>query len=335
MLLLGSFFSCAEATIKNVDNDTSNDGGLSANGDSDTDTDTDTDSDTDSDMDTDIDTDTDADTDADTDTDTDTDADTDTDVDTDTDADTDIDTDTDADTDADTDTDTDADTDLCTSCNESTIGYAEDFEGTDDGNYVHGVWGANCSSWDFDDWRWGDPSNGQPECHGGSKCWGTKLDNNVAQCGHGYLQTPTLDLSTCVDVAYPMALTYWHNFEFMATDDWTANTRDGLVVQFSDNNGSSWTDVAPVGGYPGTISNRNGNCCGTPLEGHGRDGFIGAGTGWEQVEFDIPNSFRTNQFRVRWGYSTGHSHSSATQARSFNKKGYFIDDLSIVMDCDP
>jgi len=71
------------------------------------------------------------------------------------------------------------------------------------------------------------------------------------------------------------------------------------------------------------------------LKGHGKSGFTDASTGWEQVTFEIPNSYRTHQFKIRWGYSTGHSHNSFTEARPSNKKGYFLDDLSIVMECGP
>jgi len=308
------FFSCAAGTVRSTgddkkDNRQEDDGSINdASGDTDTDSDTDTDNDTD--------------------------IDTDTDMDTDTDNDTDTDADSDADADGDTDVDADADADPCTACANATSGLTGDFESGGSG-FAHGVWGSNCASWSFDDWEHGTPSSGQPACHGGSNCWGTELTDNIVQCGHGYLQTPTLDLSACSGAADSMTLTYWHNYEFMATDDWTGETKDGLVVQFSNNNGGSWTDVAPAGGYPGTIFNREGNCCGTPLPGHGKDGFTGASTDWEQVEFDIPDSYWTNQFRIRWGYSSGHSHNSSSEARSYNKKGYFIDDISISVECTP
>jgi hypothetical protein len=74
---------------------------------------------------------------------------------------------------------------------------------------------------------------------------------------------------------------------------------DGGLVQISTNNGQSWQNLTPQGGYPSTIS-QTGNACGFPL---GTGVFTGTDLIWAEKQFDL-SSYAGQAVKLRWSFST-------------------------------
>jgi hypothetical protein len=87
-------------------------------------------------------------------------------------------------------------------------------------------------------------------------------------------------------------LRFDHYFDF-------ESSYDGAVVEYTEDNGTSWTDAGSLfvdNGYTGSISALHGN----PLAG--REAFTGASSGWWSSRLDLtPLAGRTVKFRFRVG----------------------------------
>lgn len=189
------------------------------------------------------------------------------------------------------------------------------------------------TEWRFDDWEHGTASNvGPAACHDGAGCWGTRLDNYYIACQRAYLVSPPIDLSACA--GENLALTFQHWYDFW-TGDWNdATWFDGGIVELSTD-GVDWN--SPPGlDYPGTIAiNPNKGIYRCIESGNfyvdGRPGFVGTGSGWEQVEVSLPADMITAGVQIRFSYSSGASLQSDTQnANNFSNAGWYIDDLAVV-----
>ncbi len=92
---------------------------------------------------------------------------------------------------------------------------------------------------------------------------------------------------------------------------------DGVVVEISTNNGATWTDLPPTGGYPGALSETQGNGCGYPTT-------QGAFSGSSSNAFVSFNSslaaFAGQNARIRWRF---------TSDGAAEELGYFLDEVQI------
>ncbi len=108
--------------------------------------------------------------------------------------------------------------------------YTESFE-TSTGNWGSG--GTNNS------WAWGTPAKSIINTAGsGTKCWivGGLTGNSYTNCERSYVESPCFDFTTLdyPEIAFKL---YWEcEFQY-----------DGLVLQYSLNSGSSWTNVGAFG----------------------------------------------------------------------------------------
>lgn len=124
---------------------------------------------------------------------------------------------------------------------------------------------------------------------------------------HAWLVTPPVALYT------GSVLRFWHWPDMELSSGTT--TWDGGLVEISTNDGLSYEQITPVGGYPYTI--RGG--WGQPLPG-GTPVFSGAG-GWTQAVFDLADYGAQNvRFRFRFG---------SDQQNDYVPEGWFIDDLVV------
>ncbi|GAB1468587.1 hypothetical protein MASR2M64_13240 [Candidatus Cloacimonadota bacterium] len=160
-------------------------------------------------------------------------------------------------------------------------GLGEDFE-SDNGLFV-----ASPAS---NGWEWGVSSQG---AHSGNKIWGTLLNGQYPANANYTLTTPSALIGTNV------SLEFWHKYN-------TELNYDGGQVKISTNNGSTWTLINPVGGYP------NANV--SALAGAGYAGDSGT---WVQASFNL--SAYANQY-VRFQFIF----KSDTGVQS---DGWFIDDV--------
>ncbi|MDD2228208.1 MAG: C25 family cysteine peptidase [Candidatus Cloacimonetes bacterium] len=160
-------------------------------------------------------------------------------------------------------------------------GFSEDFE-SDNGSFV--------ASPTTNGWQWGVSSQG---AYSGTQVWGTLLNSQYSANANYTLTTPSVFIGTDV------SLEFWHKYN-------TETNWDGGQVKISTNNGSSWTRINPVGGYP--VSNVSA------LSGPGYAGNSGA---WVQASFNL--SAYSNQnvlFQFVFRSDTG-----------VQSDGWFIDDV--------
>lgn len=230
----------------------------------------------------------------------------------------------------------DAQPELPAACAEALATAAFDFEDGAAG-WTHDIMPeiqGTTVNWRFDDWQVGTASAvGPAACHGGTGCWGTRLDNHYIACQRAFLLSPEIDLSACAGVNLSLVFHHWHDFW---SDDWEGQTWfDGGIVEFGDL-GSGW--VAPPGiEYPGTIAinpDKGGSYECIESDGFyvdGQPGYVGASAGWQRVEVPIPVELVASGLQVRFSYSSGVILESTTQsADDFANAGWYIDDLAIV-----
>ncbi len=319
-LLMGVFIAlcmatCADAVIDKSDdngwggnNNTDNGSNGFEDGGADLDTDTDVDSDTfpDGDADTDVDSDTDADSDSDMDTDAD--SDTDTDTDGDSDSDMDADTDGDTDTDSDTDTDTGSHIEPDGGCAEAIGAFSFDFDTPDQcalwntGTLV----GTDCTA--ESSWQCGavDTSLWPNQAGSGAQCIGI-LDQFYHNKECSYMSSPSVDISPCAGTVVYLVFDLAHSYQKLG-----GTCADGLVVQI-DTGGGVWEAVTPSPGYTSTLDNPKN----LPA---GQSAFCGSQQPWNRYSWEIGESYKTVDFRVRF-YMESDSGGAAY--------GAFVDDLSL------
>jgi hypothetical protein len=194
---------------------------------------------------------------------------------------------------------------------------------------------AGDPSWPFDEWAWGTPSGSGPNgCHGGSKCWGTYLPGNYANCERGELATPSIDLSACASTA--LKLSFWQWFDFW-TGSYSAQTwYDGGLVEISADDGATWSPPTGIT-YARSIAinpDRGPSyACLSSASFHvdAQPGFTTSSGGWMQVTFDIPASFRVQKFRVRWSYASGvvAATTDPDTSRLSARPGWYLDDVAV------
>ncbi len=208
-----------------------------------------------------------------------------------------------------------------------------DFESSD-GAFTHvpldGASGAT-----FDAWTYGAAA-GALGCHSSTNCFATSLTGPYAQCQRAELRSPVIDLASCA-AAGSVQVTFWHAYDFLGYTDAGGTTYyDGGIVELSGDGGATWTTAITSPPSVGNVSIAASRgflgqyVCPGPSSFHvdAKSGFINKSTGWEAFEADVPVALRTNQFMVRFAYSTGKS--TADNALAAAKPGWHIDDVAIV-----
>jgi len=101
---------------------------------------------------------------------------------------------------------------------------------------------------------------------------------------------------------------------------------DGVVVEISTDNGTSWAPIAPDGGYPGDFSQTGStpiNVCGFPAS---QGAFNGSTNGaFEPVTADL-SAFAGQTVRIRWSLSTD---------PGSEDEGFYLDDIQVTSASTP
>jgi hypothetical protein len=207
-----------------------------------------------------------------------------------------------------------------------------DFEGGAAG-WTHAVMdNASAPGWPLDEWQVGNATSGPGSCHGGTGCWGTRLDANYTSCQRAALTSPPVDLSMCSGESVKLQFYSWHDF-------WTGNASsktwfDGGLVEISTD-GTSWSAVTPSPGYDGTIAINpfisSSECVSSNnFHVHNQPGFVGSKPTWEQVSIPLPANMVTSTFQVRFAYASGVSFANSDPEvdRQHTRPGWYLDDIS-------
>jgi hypothetical protein len=108
-------------------------------------------------------------------------------------------------------------------------------------------------------------------------------------------------------------LKFWHDYDAEPADTPTG-AYDGGLVEISTNNGSSWTQITPLGGYPRVVVPDQGHPLpiGTPL-------YSGTSHGFVLADFDLA-AYAGQSVRFRWRFvSDGFVEAT----------GWYVDDVTV------
>jgi hypothetical protein len=159
----------------------------------------------------------------------------------------------------------------------------------------------------LDQWHLEDYRN---HTAGGSYCWkfGGAGAERYTHYSHGGLVTPELCLG-------PNAtLTFWHHIQVeLETGNYAS---DGGIVEISSDGGGTWSQIAPVGGYPHRIY--PGTSTPIPPE---TPCFAWTGD-WTEVVFDL--SAYEGPARIRFNFGSGEHFTS--------EEGWYVDDVVVTDD---
>ncbi|HKR64510.1 MAG TPA: PKD domain-containing protein, partial [Thermoanaerobaculia bacterium] len=156
------------------------------------------------------------------------------------------------------------------------------------------------------------------ESHSGGHSYHNGEDHDTYQrdtCAS--IVTPAITLDANAELSYFARF----NLEFL----W-----DGVIVEISDDNGATWKDLPPNGGYPGTLAETQGtsgteapvNACGDPKT---RAAFTGppantALTPWTEYRSPLA-AYAGKSVKIRWRF---------TSDPGSEFEGFYLDDISIV-----
>ncbi len=176
---------------------------------------------------------------------------------------------------------------------------ADDFEGGDKGWTHTNLWPTYADEWHLEDYR-----NHTPGGAWSWKCGGAD-STGYSDYSYGALVSPEL----CLSGDAWMTFWQWIDVDMLSqTYAW-----DGGIVEISTDGGDTWTQIAPVGGYPHKIY--GDSHCPIPAE----TPCFGASDGWEEIEFDL--SAYEGRARIRFVFGAGPMGTD---------EGWYIDDLEIV-----
>jgi hypothetical protein len=153
--------------------------------------------------------------------------------------------------------------------------------------------------WGTGDWEWGAPNGGGPaSAHSGSYCWGTDLKGPYSAQAYCHLYFPAI---VVLSESAELRFASWYQFE---------EGIDGGQVAVSTD-GSNWTLLEPVGGYPGEIELPSGKLV---------PAFTGFSEGWEEPTFDLgPYVGQTIYLQCKLMSDAWHEMS-----------GWFLDDVQLL-----
>lgn len=92
---------------------------------------------------------------------------------------------------------------------------------------------------------------------------------------------------------------------------------DGVVNEISTDGGTTWTDLAPDGGYPTTLSQTQGNGCGFPTT---RGVYSGSSSGNFLSKTRSLASFAGQTVQLRWRF---------TSDGAAEEEGFYLDDVQV------
>ncbi|HET9952324.1 MAG TPA: choice-of-anchor D domain-containing protein [Candidatus Eisenbacteria bacterium] len=146
--------------------------------------------------------------------------------------------------------------------------------------------------------------------HGGSTSW--RVAQHESQ-GADALRSPLIDLR----LQHDATLTFWHWYRFDDCGD-PGFDPDGGIVEVSPDGGATWTQVAPLTGYPYVLD----DYCGNPLASKAAYAHSGGvGSDFVPAVFDL-SAFVGEQILVRFraGWDCGNC--------ALNE-GWYIDDVTV------
>ncbi|MCF7913432.1 MAG: carboxypeptidase regulatory-like domain-containing protein [Candidatus Cloacimonetes bacterium] len=162
--------------------------------------------------------------------------------------------------------------------------------------------------WDFEEddggfevtltWEWGiDEMVGS---HSGEKVWGTALNENYPGYSYGEIVSPEVRIFS--DDAI---LSFWHWYHM-------EENYDGGNVKISTDNGTTWSIITPLGGYPENAIQNNNTMSDEPA-------YNGNCTDWIPATFEL-GEFLGETVRLKFQFGVD---------SNINFEGWFIDDVYI------
>lgn len=133
-------------------------------------------------------------------------------------------------------------------------------------------------------WAWGAPGNAPiSQASQGQKAWMTNLSGSHNTNELSYLNSPCFDLDQLTGEAH---ISFWY-YRYL-------NTNTTAWVEYSDDNGNTWTKLGTYGEGVGWYN-------------HNSDYWAGQASGWKQARMRLPLSTITNkdQVKLRWVLSAG------------------------------
>jgi hypothetical protein len=181
--------------------------------------------------------------------------------------------------------------------------YAETFE-SGDGGYTHSNLGPSF----YDQWHHEYGHQHTPGGAAGWKCGSSQPFGTYRAALDAGLVTPPIVVGT------GSHLKFWHDYEAEAAETPTG-AYDGGLVEISTNNGSTWTQITPVGGYPRAIVASQGHplTMGTPV-------YSGTSNGFVQADFDLA-SYAGQTVRFRWRFASD---------GFVEADGWYVDDVTVI-----
>ncbi len=177
---------------------------------------------------------------------------------------------------------------------EVVTGTVEDFEATN-GSYIHAP-----KLPQPDAWQWGAPTSGPMAAHNGANVWATNLAGNYPASMWCYLVTPTFTVPSGA------LFNFWHWYYF-------ENNYDGGNVKISNDGGTTWTIITPVGGYPGSMAYN-------PYM-TGQAAYNGQSGGWKQANFDL-SAYEGQDCKIMF---------ETASDSSVQYTGWYIDDVGFTI----
>jgi hypothetical protein len=174
------------------------------------------------------------------------------------------------------------------------------------------------ASGSFDPWVVGIPTAGPGSCRGGgatNQCWTTGLAGSYPTCQIAALTSPTLALAPCATSSFHVDIVFWQWHEFAQA----AGSNDGGFVEVSADGGATWTQIAPVPAWDGSIDMSLTGCEGTNYA-NGKQGFLGTDGRWVQETIRVTPEYLTDLFSFRFVFGSDGATSGA---------GWFIDDVAV------
>jgi hypothetical protein len=151
----------------------------------------------------------------------------------------------------------------------------------------------------------------------GSNSWNASQHSGS---GADALMSPPVDLPGLPELR--LAFEHWYNFDDCGGD--MSFEPDGGIVEVSTDDGISWTQIFPLGGYPYVLD----DICGNPLaslDAYSHDG--GEGAAFVPAVFDLSEfSGNTVVFRFHAGWDCGNCDSN---------EGWYVDDVTVFADVPP
>lgn len=123
-------------------------------------------------------------------------------------------------------------------------------------------------------------------------------------------------------VSPPLQISNSSVLSFKARYNLEANW-DGVVMEISNDGGTTWTDLPPTGGYPSTLSASQGNACGYPAT---QGAFTGTSGGAFSNFTRALTGFADTDALIRWRF---------TSDSGAEEEGFYLDDVQITNSAIP